>query len=606
MANGEVSLDFLINDEASGNVDKIVDNAVKGANKIDESATKSASKVREEAEKTRAELDKKFGKETRVKLTTHFDKAGVKNFDELLEKLPKEKQIELLTKANKGELIDVEKEIKALPPTVKSEIKLKDNASPEIKKVAALSKKDIHQKLVADADTHGIKNFDALLKKLPKKTQTQLLAKAEKGEVINYEKTLRKLPSKVITNVQLNDNASPSLHKLQNDAEKTQQKFSSFKQTMAGTFAGNAFFQGAQMVTAGIGGIMQELNESSKAWQTFKGNMHEFGKTDEEIKKVKGELQTFAQQSIYSASDMASTYSQLAAVGTKNTTELVKGFGGLSAAAEDPKQAMKTLSQQATQMAAKPKVAWEDFKLILEQSPAGMSAVAKQMGMSVGELTTKVQDGKVKTQDMFDAISKAGNSKSFSKMATSYKTVGEAVDGLKEGITNKLQPAFDGMSKVGIKAISGIANKFDNMNLNPVITMFKNFGKIAKPIIQGMVEPFQDMGKAIGGVAKHTGGLSGFNKVLGDIGKHKGALKVIGTLLGSVLTGIMAFKAIKSVTTAIKSVTTAFKLLKLAMISNPFGLIVVAVVAIGTALYELYKHNKKFKKFIDGIGKGIK
>lgn len=636
MADGKVELDFLINDEASGNVDKIVDHAVKGANTIDTSASQSASKVREEAGKTKREIKRQFDRPTRVKLETEFKKQGVQNFRQIISEIPKEKQVELLTKVKNGEMIDLEKEIKDLPKEVISDVKLNDKATPELRKtrdelkqpidqnvnvsdqgtvektkqkiesVKALSKKDIRQKLVADADTHGIKNFDALLKKLPKKTQTQLLAKAEKGEVINYEKTLRKLPSKVITNVQLNDNASPSLHKLQNDAEKTQQKFSSFKQTMAGTFAGNAFFQGAQMVTAGIGGIMQELNESSKAWQTFKGNMHEFGKTDEEIKKVKGELQTFAQQSIYSASDMASTYSQLAAVGTKNTTELVKGFGGLSAAAEDPKQAMKTLSQQATQMAAKPKVAWEDFKLILEQSPAGMSAVAKQMGMSVGELTTKVQDGKVKTQDMFDAISKAGNSKSFSKMATSYKTVGEAVDGLKEGITNKLQPAFDGMSKVGIKAISGIANKFDNMNLNPIITMFKNFGKIAKPIIQGMVEPFQDMGKAIGGVAKHTGGLSGFNKVLGDIGKHKGALKVIGTLLGSVLTGIMAFKAIKSVTTAIKSVTTAFKLLKLAMISNPFGLIVVAVVAIGTALYELYKHNKKFKKFIDGIGKGIK
>ena len=37
---------------------------------------------------------------------------------------------------------------------------------------------------------------------------------------------------------------------------------------------------------------------------------------------------------IYSASDMATTYSQLAAVGTKNCTQLVKGFGGLAAAAE--------------------------------------------------------------------------------------------------------------------------------------------------------------------------------------------------------------------------------------------------------------------------------
>lgn len=41
---------------------------------------------------------------------------------------------------------------------------------------------------------------------------------------------------------------------------------------------------------------------------------------------------------------------------------------------------MKTLSEQATQMAAKPKVQWQDFKLMLEQTPAGISAVAKTMG----------------------------------------------------------------------------------------------------------------------------------------------------------------------------------------------------------------------------------
>ncbi|MDK6286117.1 hypothetical protein QP092_26990, partial [Klebsiella pneumoniae] len=76
---------------------------------------------------------------------------------------------------------------------------------------------------------------------------------------------------------------------------------------------------------------------------------------------------------------MATTYSQLAAVGTKNTDILVKGFGGLAAASADPAQAMKSLSQQATQMAAKPKVQWQDFQIMLEQSPAGMAAVSRKM-----------------------------------------------------------------------------------------------------------------------------------------------------------------------------------------------------------------------------------
>ena len=77
---------------------------------------------------------------------------------------------------------------------------------------------------------------------------------------------------------------------------------------------------------------------------------------------------------------------------------------------------MKTLSQQGTQMAAKPMVAWQDFKLMLEQTPAGIAAVAREMGMSTSELVSAVQSGTVKTEDFFNAVE--GNSKAFTKMAT--------------------------------------------------------------------------------------------------------------------------------------------------------------------------------------------
>src|SRR5699024_9717137 len=140
---------------------------------------------------------------------------------------------------------------------------------------------------------------------------------------------------------------------------------------------------------------------------------------------------------------------------------LVKGFGGLAAASENPQQAMKTLSEQATQMAAKPMVQWQDFRLMLEQTPAGIAAVAKTMGMSTSELIKNVQDGKVKTEDFFNAIAKAGTNANFSKMATQYKTVGQAMDGLKETATNALLPTFDKIGSYGIKAISGIINYLD-------------------------------------------------------------------------------------------------------------------------------------------------
>ena len=200
------------------------------------------------------------------------------------------------------------------------------------------------------------------------------------------------------------------------------------------------------VVSNGVTGLIGDMNDASAAWKTFQGNMKMNGHTADEIRSIKSELQDFAEATIYSSSDMASTFAQLEAVGTKNTTKLVKGFGGLAAAAESPTQAMKTLSQQATQMAAKPTVAWEDFKLMLEQTPAGIAAVSKQMGMSTQDMIKNVQDGKIATEDFFDAIATVGTNDAFKELATRYKTVGKAMDGLSEKAANTRQPAFDELS----------------------------------------------------------------------------------------------------------------------------------------------------------------
>ena len=241
-----------------------------------------------------------------------------------------------------------------------------------------------------------------------------------------------------------------------------------FKSMAGGVAVGNMISKGMGLAGSGIRSMLGELNEASTSWQTFEGNMHQLGASDTQIARAKSDMQKFAQQTIYSASDMSSTYAQLAAVGTKNTAQLVKGFGGLASAADNPQQAMKTLSEQATQMAAKPKVQWQDFKLMLEQTPAGISAVAKTMGKSTTELIKNIQDGKVKTQDFLNAVAKTGTNANFSKMATQYKTVGQAMDGLKETLANNLQPAFDKVSKVGIKWVSNLSDRIGKLNFTKI------------------------------------------------------------------------------------------------------------------------------------------
>ena len=304
----------------------------------------------------------------------------------------------------------------------------------------------------------------------------------------------------------------------------------------AGMAAFNALSNGAKE-------MVSEINDSNVAWKTFEGNMQIIekngGKLEKSIGEVKSELQDFAQKTVYSASDMASTYAQLAAVGTKNTSQLVKGFGGLAAAAENPQQAMKTLSQQATQMAAKPKVQWMDFKLMLEQTPAGIAAVANSMGKSTAQLVKDVQDGKVKTEDFFNAIATVGGDAEgeFYKMATTAKSVGQAMDGLKETVGNKLTPAFDYLSSIGIKAIEGLSDKFAALNGDDIAKKVKTMVYAAKGYLNVLKISFSGVGTEVSNALKAVG------DVLGLTGKkfsHTESIEKFKGVMTSVADGIKA------------------------------------------------------------------
>lgn len=337
----------------------------------------------------------------------------------------------------------------------------------------------------------------------------------------------------------------------------------------AGQTAFNALINGAS-------GLVGGMNDASAAWKTFQGNMEMNGKSASEIKAIKDELQAFAEATIYRSSDMASTFAQLEAVGTKNTTKLVKGFGGLAAAAENPTQAMKTLSQQATQMAAKPTVAWEDFKLMLEQTPTGIAAVAKEMGMSTQEMIKGVQAGTIATEDFFDAIAKVGTNESFTKLATEYKTVGQAMDGLTETAANKLQPAFDTLSAVGISAISKLVDKVGELDgekiaskLTTGLDKIKPYWDTAVGVVSQVGAAFGDAISAISGEMSKLNGsfgstesVEGFGDALsiaggaletfaGFLEDHADIIAVLISNLPKLLMAYMAFKAVSAVAPAV-------------------------------------------------------
>lgn len=325
---------------------------------------------------------------------------------------------------------------------------------------------------------------------------------------------------------------------------------STFKSVLGANLISSALTSGIGSITSGIGSMVGELNGAQKAWKTFEGNLQAFGRSAETISQAKKEMQDFATKTIYSASDMASTYSQLDAVGTKNVGSLVKAFGGLAASAENPAQAMKSLSTQATQMASKPKVAWMDFKIMMEQAPAGMAAVAKEMGMSTAELVSAVQDGKVNTEEFFDALNKAGNSDAFQKMATEFKTVDQAIDGMKESLSNKLMPAFEQLNKFGIKAVNALSDAFDKVDFNKLADGLGkaldkiDFTKIINNVsafISDTTQKIQTFWTAFsntGAVSAFTTAVQSISAALGNIWNSltaTGVLETLGSTLGTLV-----------------------------------------------------------------------
>lgn len=408
-----------------------------------------------------------------------------------------------------------------------------------------------------------------------------------------------------------------------------------FKSVLGANLISSALTTGIGVVTGGIREMAGELNSSQKAWKTFEGNLQAFGRSPEVIKAAKTEMQDFATKTIYSASDMASTYSQLDAVGTKNVGSLVKAFGGLAASAENPAQAMKSLSTQATQMASKPKVAWMDFKIMMEQAPAGMAAVAKEMGMSTAELVSAVQDGKVKTEDFFDAMNRAGNSDAFQKMATEFKTVDQAIDGAKESLANKLMPMFEHLNKFGIKVVNalsdaleiidfggmadGLGKFLESINLEGIVA--KVSGTISSLV--GKVKTFWTAFANTGAVSAFIGAIQSIAGAIGHVWESLTASSVLNTLasvLGNVVKWLsqaatvaanfissLPAGAIQAIVGGLVGLVAGFKAFNFLKSFNPFSLFKKgAEEAVDVATNSVKRSKSTITQLFNGLSNVIK
>ncbi|TVV27055.1 phage tail tape measure protein [Weissella cibaria] len=264
-----------------------------------------------------------------------------------------------------------------------------------------------------------------------------------------------------------------------------------------------------------------------------------------------------------------------------------------------------------------------------------------RMDKSISEFSKKSQDmfqgykdGKVTAGDMFKQItSEMGKMTDKQKEATLASTLWSALgedNSLKVlGSLGKQNKAFSDVSGTAKKTSDQLkeSNPFELMkrsaeasvsSITMSATETKNFKKALAPLqkavkqfIDTMVKNMPAIVKAItpvvNFVAQHGKAITAV--LAGILALHFGS-KIVSsasgmvTAFGTLRTGLTKLvESEKLATVTQKALTVAQKAFNVALKVNPIGLVIVAITALVTGFVLLYKHNKKFKAFVDGLAK---
>ena len=231
------------------------------------------------------------------------------------------------------------------------------------------------------------------------------------------------------------------------------------------------------------------------------------------------------------------------------------------------------------------------------------------------------------TEDKFKTLGEhaAKGLETISNAFAKVFNMGDGTDKL-NSFMDKMIEWVDKMSDKIAKNAPKIASFFAELKkgLGYVIEIGKAFGEGVWEATKGIVEGIAGAFKALTGNSKKSKEpIKGVSGALGEIAKHKEAIKTVGKLFVTyfaakkVASGVsVVVKGVQGLSTGlgllktgISNLTPAFGALKTAaafLMANPFALAIAGIAALVAGFVMLYKHNKKFKKFVDDLAKNAK
>jgi len=271
-------------------------------------------------------------------------------------------------------------------------------------------------------------------------TATKALGSASNNTVAGLQRTVGALKA-------LRDNAEFGSRKfklLTNDIEAAERRLQRFQSTAsssgglsrggallagaAGGVAGALAVQGADLARRGVQGIGQVGLDAESSRVRLRALANEFGEYNAALAATDRIAKTLRLSNTEAEQSFASLYASLRPTGI-TLAELEKAFIGFSAAARNSGATAQETSNaliQLKQGLASGVLQGEELRSIREQAPLAAQAIAKELGVTIGELKDLAAEGKVTTDVVLRALGKL-NDTQLGKLNEQFQTGQQAI-----------------------------------------------------------------------------------------------------------------------------------------------------------------------------------
>ena len=284
---------------------------------------------------------------------------------------------------------------------------------------------------------------------------------------------------------------------------------------------GGLVSSGVGMAVDAIADLTGDIVEASDSADKFKSTLNFAGLDTGTIDSLTASTQAYADQTVYSISDIRNVTAQLAANGVQDFDKLAEAAGNLNAVAGGNAETFGSVGMVLTQTAGAGKLTTENWNQLADAIPGASGKLQEAMlknGAYTGNFRDALENGEISAEEFNKAVMDLGMTDAAQEAATSTATIEGAMGNLQAsvvGVGTTILDQFKGPLTSGIsmlaQGISGLSGVFTGLvqTIGPILsqigttfqTAFAPIGEMITtqllPALQPLMTALQNLGNAV-------------------------------------------------------------------------------------------------------------